>query len=156
MFAKKKKYNTIKYVLEISNDLNTKIIIKHLRNIEQDKQKNINMIIRNERNNRRSQINKKFKRNMSKMQYYVCDEMNHINRNCFEKRNKLKNKNTNNKIEDLKNFERTRELKSRLKNSKSFKEKRRKQINRIADADDQKDYNKDVNDAFRNNEKNET
>ena len=28
--CKKKKYNTIKYVLEISNDLNTKMIIKHL------------------------------------------------------------------------------------------------------------------------------
>ena len=79
---------------------------------------------RNKRNNRRNQINKRFKRNISKVQCYVCDKMSYINRNCLKKR-KLKNKNTNNKIEDLKNFERIYESKSRLKNSKSFKKKRR-------------------------------
>ena len=31
---KKKKYNTIKYVLKINNNLITKIIIKYLRNVE--------------------------------------------------------------------------------------------------------------------------
>ena len=65
----------------------------------------------------------------------MYDKMGHINRNYFERR-KSKNKNTNNKIEDSKNFERTRESKSRLKDSKSFKEKRRKQINRITNAND--------------------
>ena len=50
--------------------------------------------------------------------------MSYINRNCL-KRRKFKNKNMNNKIKDLKNFERTHKSKSRLKNLKSFKEKRR-------------------------------
>ena len=31
---KRKKYNTIKYILKMSNDFITKIIIKHLRNIK--------------------------------------------------------------------------------------------------------------------------
>ena len=82
-------------------------------------------MIRNERNNRRNQTDKEFERNISKMQYYMCDEINYISRNYLERRNKFKDKNMNNKIEDLKDFERTRKLKSRLKNSKSFKEKRR-------------------------------
>ena len=51
---KRKKYNIIKYVLKMNNNLITKIIIEHLRSVEQDKQKNINIITRNERNNRRS------------------------------------------------------------------------------------------------------
>ena len=122
---KKKKYNIIKYILKINNNFITKMIIEHLRNVEQDKQKNINIIIRNKYNNRRNQINKKFKRDINKMQCYVYNEINYINRNCFKRRNKFKNKNINNKIEDLKNIERTRELKNRLKNSKLFKKKRR-------------------------------
>ena len=90
------------------------------------------------------------------MQCYVCDKINHINRNCSEKRNKLKDKNINNKIEDSKNFERTRELKNRLKDSKSFKGKKREQVNRAINVNDQKDYDKNVNNTSRNNEKNET
>ena len=81
-------------------------------------------MIRNERNNRRNQINKKFKKTINKMQYYVCDKISYINYNYF-KRRKLKNKNMNNKIADFKNFERIYKLKSRLKDSKSFKRKRR-------------------------------
>ena len=81
-------------------------------------------IIRNKFNNYRNQINKKFERNINKIQYYVYNKINYINRNCF-KRRKLKNININNKIEDLKNFERIYKLKNRLKNSKLFKEKRR-------------------------------
>ena len=59
---------------------------------------------------------------MNKIKYYVYNKINYINRNYYKKR-KFKNKNTNNKIKDLKDFERIRKLKNRLKNLNYLKKK---------------------------------